>query len=92
MLIIDFAIYQQVNGRILRKQLHIATPHLKPSTCQAQIIARKAENDAHKKAVRAGTAEKKNLKRENAQPAKGYFYTLTNVPETIQPLPYVDLV
>ena len=37
-------------------------------------------------------AEKISLKREAAQPKKGYFYDLTSVPETIQPVPYVDLV
>lgn len=82
----------QVNGRILRKQLHIATPHLTPSTCQKQIISRKKTNEAIKAAVRAGKGEKQNLKRVNTQPKTGYFYTLSNTPETIQPLPYVDLV
>lgn len=85
-------INKEVNGRILRKQLHIATPHLHPSTCQKQIISRKQSNEAHKKAVREGKAEKTSLKRENTQPKKGYFYALENTPETIQPLPYVDLV
>jgi hypothetical protein len=36
--------------------------------------------------------EKQNLKRENVQPKTGYFYKLENKPQTIQPLPYVDLV
>mmetsp|Transcript_42169 Transcript_42169/g.83845 ORF Transcript_42169/g.83845 Transcript_42169/m.83845 type:complete len:161 (+) Transcript_42169:50-532(+) len=83
---------KEVNGRILRKQLHISTPHLLPSTCQSQIIARKKANDAHKAAVKAGKAEKKNLKRVNTQPKASYFYQLEATPETIQPLPYVDLV
>jgi large subunit ribosomal protein L21e len=88
---IGVTVNKEVNGRILRKQLHIAVPHLKPSTCQSQIIARKVENEAIKNAVRAG-APRQNLKRQNTQPKSGYFYTLTNTPETIQPLPYVDLV
>ena len=86
-----FLFYMKVNGRIIRKSVHIAVPHLKPSTCQSQIIARKAENEQIKKDVRAG-APKQNLKRQNTQPKSGYFFTLTNTPETIQPLPYVDLV
>jgi hypothetical protein len=28
----------------------------------------------------------------NTQPKTGYFYSLEATPETIQPLPYVDLV
>ena len=44
----------QVNGRIIRKQLHIATHHLLPSTCQSQIIQRKKDNESIKKSVRNG--------------------------------------
>ena len=85
-------INKEVNGRILRKQLHISTPHLTPSTCQSQIIARKKSNEAIKAAVRAGKGEKQNLKRVNTQPKAGYFFQVDTTPETIQPLPYVDLV
>jgi hypothetical protein len=49
-------------------------------------------NQAHKTAVLAGKAEKISLKREARQPKKGYFYALDTAPETITPLPYVDLV
>mmetsp|Transcript_29444 Transcript_29444/g.80533 ORF Transcript_29444/g.80533 Transcript_29444/m.80533 type:complete len:161 (+) Transcript_29444:28-510(+) len=83
---------KEVNGRILKKQIHVAIPHVHASTCQTQIISRRKENEAHKAAVRAGKAEKKDLKRVNTQPKAGYFYTVENTPETIQPLPYVDLV
>lgn len=89
---IGVTVNKEVNGRIIRKNLHIATPHLKPSTCQSQIIQRKKDNEQIKADVRAGKAPRQNLKRENAQPKKGYFYTITQTPETIQPLPYVDLV
>eukprot|EP00597_Dinobryon_sp_UTEXLB2267_P000169 CAMPEP_0170057108 /NCGR_PEP_ID=MMETSP0019_2-20121128/244_1 /TAXON_ID=98059 /ORGANISM="Dinobryon sp., Strain UTEXLB2267" /LENGTH=109 /DNA_ID=CAMNT_0010261745 /DNA_START=178 /DNA_END=507 /DNA_ORIENTATION=- len=89
---IGVVVNKEVNGRIIKKQLHIATPHLKPSTCQSQIIARKKENEAIKAAVRAGTQERVSLKRANTLPKLGYCYTLTATPETIQPLPYVDLV
>jgi large subunit ribosomal protein L21e len=82
----------KVNGRIIKKQIHIATPHAKPSKCRDQIIARRKSNDGYKKKVSAGEAERISLKRENKQPKKGYFYSLESIPETIQPLPYVDLV
>eukprot|EP01034_Spumella_vulgaris_P036789 gene36789-45388_t len=64
---IGVTVNKEVNGRIIRKALHIAVPHLKPSTCQSQIIARKVENEAIKNAVRAG-APRQNLKRQNTQP------------------------
>ena len=89
---IGVVVNKEVNGRVLQKHLHIATPHLKASTCQKQILARRHENDEHKKAVRAGTAQKKSLKRANAMPKTGYAYTISAQPTTIQPLPYVDLV
>ena len=47
----------QVNGRVIKKRLHIATPHLRASDCQKQIIARRKENDEHKKNVREGKAQ-----------------------------------
>lgn len=81
-----------MNGRIIPKRLHIAIPHIHASTCQKQIIARKAENEKIKKDVRAKKSERVNLKRENVQPKAGYFYKLTDAPTTIQPLSYVDLV
>lgn len=89
---IGVVINKEVNGRVLKKQIHVATPHIKPSTCQKQIISRKKSNEDIKKQVRAGTMTKVNLKRQNVQPKLGYSYKLTDVPTTITPLAYVDLV
>lgn len=89
---IGVVVNKEVNGRIIPKKIHVATPHLRHSNCQAQIIARKQTNEATKKAIRESKGEKVNLKRVNAQPKAGYFYSLAATPETIQPLPYVDLV
>jgi len=89
---IGVTVNKQVNTRIVKKQVHIAVPHLKPSTCQAQIISRKVTNEAHKAAVRAGKAERINLKREHKAPKGAFFFTVNEDPTTIQPTPYVDLV
>lgn len=89
---IGVTVNKEVNGRIIKKQIHVAVPHVKPSKCRDQIISRRKSNDEYKKKVRAGEAVKINLKRENSQPKAGYFYTVEAAPETIQPLPYVDLV
>lgn len=90
---IGVTVNKEVNGRIIQKQLHISCPHVKPSTCQAEIIARVKSNEAAKAAVRGG-AEKVTLKRLPKQPKGGFFYTFPSAEgaETIQPLPYVDLV
>ena len=84
--------HPQVNGRIISKQIHVSVPHVKPSTCQKQIIERRKENERIKKDVRENGASRVNLKRVNTQPKAGYFYTLDAVPETIQPVPYVGLI
>ena len=55
-------LHPKVNGRIIKKQLHVAVPHVRPSTCQAQIISRKKENERIKSEVRAG-ADRVLLKR-----------------------------
>ena len=89
---IGVTVNKQVNTRIVKKQVHIAVPHLKPSTCQAQIKARKVTNEAHKVAVRAGKAERICLKREHKAPKAGFFFSHSEDPTTIQPTPYVDLV
>ena len=88
---IGVVVNKPVNGRIIKKQLHVSMPHLKPSTCQKQIIARKKENEEIKKGVRAGRS-RVLLKRQNTLPKKGYSFKITEEPTTIQPLPYVDLV
>mmetsp|Transcript_5648 Transcript_5648/g.4048 ORF Transcript_5648/g.4048 Transcript_5648/m.4048 type:complete len:161 (-) Transcript_5648:154-636(-) len=81
-----------VNGRIINKQIHVSIPHVHASKCRDEVIARKASNEEHKRNVREGKGEKKSLKRQAVQPKEGYFYTIDNAPETITPLPYVDLV
>ena len=70
----------------------MALPHIHKSKCRDEIIARKTANEAIKKSVRAGSAAKQSLKRLPTQPKAGYFYSLEDAPETIQPLAYVDLV
>eukprot|EP01038_Epipyxis_sp_PR26KG_P014749 gene14749-19828_t len=89
---VGVTVNKEVNGRVIKKQLHIAIPHVHASKCRDEVIARKKTNEATKAAVRSGKAQKVSLKRVNKQPKTGYFYTLTATPETIQPLPYVDLV
>ena len=79
------------NGRILKKNIHVAIPHVKHSKCRDQIIQRVKDNENAKKAVREG-GDKVNLKRENKQPKSGYVYKSASAPTTIQPLPFVDLV
>lgn len=88
---VGVTVNKQVNGRIIKKQIHVSLPHIHKSKCQDEIIRRKKENEAIKAAARKG-GEKKFLKRLPTQPKIGYVFKLSEAPETIQPLCYVDLV
>jgi large subunit ribosomal protein L21e len=89
---IGISVNKEVNGRIISKDIHVAVPHVTPSKCRDEVIARRLANEAHKKAVLQGTATRKSLKRQAVQPKAGYFYKVEATPETITPIPYVDLV
>jgi large subunit ribosomal protein L21e len=77
-----------VNGRCIKKRIHVAIPHIHKSKCQDEIIRRVKENEATKKAG----GEKVSLKRVNTQPKAGYMFSLADAPTTMQATPYVDLV
>eukprot|EP00611_Tribonema_gayanum_P006995 TRINITY_DN1632_c0_g2_i1.p2 TRINITY_DN1632_c0_g2~~TRINITY_DN1632_c0_g2_i1.p2 ORF type:complete len:161 (+),score=61.54 TRINITY_DN1632_c0_g2_i1:67-549(+) len=83
---------KQVNGRILKKAITVRVEHIRPSKCRDELKRRVKENEAIKAAARAG-GERQNLKRQPKQP-KGAYTLVTNgaKPETIQALPFVDLV
>ena len=89
---VGIVVNKEVNGRIIPKRIHVSVPHVRPSKCADEIIRRVKENEATKAKVRAGELPKANLKRQHVGPKAGYFYTLDEVPTTIQPQPYVDLV
>ena len=83
-----------VNGRIIERRIHVRIEHVRQSTCQKEIIARKASNEAAK-AEAAKTGVKVNLKRTPKLPKEGYFVSAAGgdgVITTIQPLPFSDLV
>lgn len=39
---------KQVNGRIIRKRLHVRVEHVQPSRCREEFLKRRASNDAIK--------------------------------------------
>uniref|UniRef100_A0A6V2F292 60S ribosomal protein L21 n=1 Tax=Ditylum brightwellii TaxID=49249 RepID=A0A6V2F292_9STRA len=83
-----------VNGRIIEKRIHVRIEHVRKSTCQKEILARKVANEAAK-AEAAKTGVQVNLKRTPKLPKDGYFLAAageTGEITTIQPLPFSDLV
>ncbi|CAB1108060.1 unnamed protein product [Ectocarpus sp. CCAP 1310/34] len=83
---------KQVNGRIISKQIHVRVEHVSPSKCRDEMKRRVKENEAAKKAAREG-GEKQVLKRSPTQPKGAYVVSMGDQDvETIQALPFVDLV
>jgi large subunit ribosomal protein L21e len=86
---------KEVNGRVLEKRIHVRIEHVRKSTCQREIIARKVSNDDYKAQVIAGKAEKISLKRTPKLPKAAYFLAAageTGAVTTIQSLPFSDLL
>ena len=69
---IGVEVNKQIRGKILKKRIHVRTEHVRQSKCRDGFLARKAANDAHKRAVQDGTAQRKSLKRTPGQPKAGY--------------------
>ena len=47
---------KQVNGRIIRKRIHVRVEHVAPSRCKEEFLRRRKENDAikHEAKVKGG--------------------------------------
>jgi hypothetical protein len=65
---------------------------VRPSTCRSELYRRTEENEAHKKLVRAGKAEKKSLKRAPTAPKEGYTLVIDSPTITFTALPFVQMV
>ena len=79
-----------VNGRIVKKNIHVALPHVHHSKCRDEIIRRVKDNEAVKAAAKTGGA-KSDLKRKNTQPKEAHLYTPVDM-TTMRSQPYIDLV
>lgn len=83
---------KQVNGKVLEKRIHVRVEHVVPSTCRTGHIKRVKDNEATKKAVRDGGADKTSLKRTPILPKKAYVVKYDTEPETIQPEKFNDML
>lgn len=81
-----------VNGKVLEKRINVRVEHVIPSKCRTGHIARVAKNEQIKKAVREGKMEKQSLKRQPILPREGYEVSYDEEPETIQPVPFSDVL
>eukprot|EP00633_Aureoumbra_lagunensis_P001276 CAMPEP_0197286426 /NCGR_PEP_ID=MMETSP0890-20130614/1836_1 /TAXON_ID=44058 ORGANISM="Aureoumbra lagunensis, Strain CCMP1510" /NCGR_SAMPLE_ID=MMETSP0890 /ASSEMBLY_ACC=CAM_ASM_000533 /LENGTH=133 /DNA_ID=CAMNT_0042754725 /DNA_START=141 /DNA_END=542 /DNA_ORIENTATION=- len=82
---------KQVNGRIINKHLNVRVEHVTPSKCRSELIERVKTNEAAKQKARE-SGEKVPLKRVPKQPKDGFVIAIPEQPETMQPIPFSDLV
>lgn len=87
---VGVSVKKLVNGRIVKKNIHVALPHVHHSKCRDEIIRRVKDNEAVKAAAKTGGA-KSDLKRKNTQPKEAHLYTPVDM-TTMRSQPYIDLV
>ena len=78
----------QVNGRYIKKRLHVRVEHVVLSRCREEFLARKVSNDEKRKAAKeAGEPAPVNKRLPKAPRAEGI--TLENVTmDSITAIPY----
>ena len=91
---VGIEVNKTVGSRIMRKRIHVRIEHVQKSSCRTHFLERLRENEAHKVAVKAQKAEKKNLKRSPGWPAAGGIVKMNKAEtvETLTPLPYEFIV
>ena len=78
---------KQVNGRYIRKRLHVRIEHVNPSRCHEDFLQRVKTNDEAKHAAKVAGKELAVPKRQPKGPRDGFI--LENVEmETITAVPY----
>eukprot|EP00518_Triparma_eleuthera_P004365 CAMPEP_0182464012 /NCGR_PEP_ID=MMETSP1319-20130603/8174_1 /TAXON_ID=172717 /ORGANISM="Bolidomonas pacifica, Strain RCC208" /LENGTH=133 /DNA_ID=CAMNT_0024663613 /DNA_START=102 /DNA_END=503 /DNA_ORIENTATION=+ len=84
-------INKNVNGKIIKKAMHVRVEHVNPSKCRQEVLRRVKENEAAKATARQ-TGVKVDLKRHPRPPKAGYTYKMKQTPTTMQAQIFVDLV
>jgi large subunit ribosomal protein L21e len=79
---------KKVNGRFVKKRLHVRIEHVQPSRCREEFLARVKANDEAKRAAKVAGLPPPVTKRQPKGPRTQGF-TLENVTlETITAIPY----
>ena len=86
-----------MNGKVLEKRIHVRVEHVIPSKCRIGHIARVKKNEEIKKAAKrdsdGNVLNPVSLKRSPIMPKPAYFVDYKGAePETIQPVPFSDLM
>jgi large subunit ribosomal protein L21e len=75
-----------VNGRIIRKRIHVRVEHVQPSRCTEEFRLRKVKND-QLKADAKERGEVISTKRQPLGPKPVFMVEGTTI-ETVTPIPY----
>ncbi|KAI3437974.1 hypothetical protein D9Q98_000418 [Chlorella vulgaris] len=79
---------KQVNGRYIKKRIHVRVEHVSPSRCHDEFLRRCKENDEARHAAKVSGTPAPPMKRQPKGPRTEGF-TLENVKmETITAVPY----
>lgn len=84
-------VFKAVNGKVLKKRIHVRVEHVIPSRCREEFLARRAANDAARHAAKAAGEPAPNTKRKVKGPRTEGFALLGAKIETITAIPY-DIV
>lgn len=79
---------KQVNGRYIKKRIHVRVEHVKPSRCREEFLRRCKENDELKHKARVAGQEKPVTKRMPKGPRIEGFVVENPSMETITAIPY----
>jgi len=80
---------KEVNGRIIKKRIHVRIEHVAPSRCREEFLLRRASNDERKKEAKTH-GQKLDTKRQPVGPREGFTLEKCEM-ETITAIPY-DIV
>jgi len=81
---------KQVNGRIIRKRIHVRIEHVHPSRCKEDFLRRVKSNDELKHEAKLIGEKLGAIKRPVAQPREGFMIESVKA-QTVTPIPY-DIV
>jgi large subunit ribosomal protein L21e len=79
---------KQVNGRYIKKRLHVRVEHVKPSNCRSEFLRRCKDNDEKKHAARVAGQPIPSTKRQPKGPRTEGILLENVAMETITAVPY----
>lgn len=80
-----------VGNRYIQKRVNLRVEHIKHSECRKEFLSRVTENEA-KRAEAKKTGSTVFLKRQPVQPRGASVVKVSQLPETVTPVPYETFI